>query len=309
MDEFAADREVRVECLASPDAVLASVNRRFPSCVVLDDTDPGSIELCSILKSEPFTAIVPVLFVVTDAPHEAVIRALEAGADDVLAEPMETRERRLRLVKTVERSDRDVSVHPTTRLPGTVLIARDIAERVYSGERFAVCYADLDHFKEFNDCYGYDQGDRIITMISRVLRDVVKAHAPTGFIGHIGGDDFIFNVPLERMRVCCEEILEIVDELLPLQYTEPDRSRGYIVARDRRGNIHEIPLMSLSIGVVTNERRTFTHPAQVSALATEMKSYAKTLSGSVYAVDRRSDDPHPLASLQAPSTTEETLPT
>ncbi len=45
--------------------------------------------------------------------------------------------------------------------------------------------------------------------------------------------------------------------------------------------------MSLSIGVVTNQFQTFTHTAQVSELSAEMKSYAKTLPGSVYVVDRR----------------------
>ena len=49
--------------------------------------------------------------------------------------------------------------------------------------------------------------------------------------------------------------------------------------------------MTVSIGVVTNERRRFTHAAQVSALATEMKSYAKTLPGSVFSIDRRTDAP------------------
>ena len=47
--------------------------------------------------------------------------------------------------------------------------------------------------------------------------------------------------------------------------------------------------MTLSIGIVTNQRRKFTHPAQVSELATEMKSYAKTLPGSVFVIDRRHD--------------------
>jgi len=46
-------------------------------------------------------------------------------------------------------------------------------------------------------------------------------------------------------------------------------------------------LMTLSIGIVTNRHRRFAHPAQVSELATEMKSYAKTLPGSVFVVDRR----------------------
>ena len=42
------------------------------------------------------------------------------------------------------------------------------------GQEFAVCYADLDHFKEFNDRYSYYDGDRVIYLLSRILHDVVK---------------------------------------------------------------------------------------------------------------------------------------
>ncbi|MEP7382457.1 MAG: diguanylate cyclase, partial [Gemmatimonadota bacterium] len=63
--------------------------------------------------------------------------------------------------------------------------------------------------------------------------------------------------------------------------------------KDRRGQLHRVPLMTLSIGVVTNERRIFTSAAQVSELATEMKGYAKTLAGSVYTVDRRTESVQP----------------
>jgi GGDEF domain-containing protein len=189
----------------------------------------------------------------------------------------------------LRRADRDVSVHPTTRLPGTVQIERDIGDRIRREEHFAVCYADLDHFKEFNDRYGYNEGDRVIRMLARLLRDIVKGHSPEGFIGHIGGDDFIFNIALDQMRPCCEEIIEIFDELIPYQYTEDDRRAGYFLGRDRRGNILWVPVMTLSIGVVTNQHRRFEHTARVSELATEMKTFAKKLPGSVYAVDRRSD--------------------
>jgi GGDEF domain-containing protein len=195
----------------------------------------------------------------------------------------------LRLNLLLHRAERDVSVHPTTRLPGTVTIERDIADRIRRGELFAVCYADLDHFKEFNDRYGYNEGDRVIRMLARILRDVVKGYSPEGFIGHIGGDDFIFNIGLDQMRAACEEIIEVFDTLIPYQYTEDDRRAGYFLGRDRRGNILWVPLMTLSIGIVTNQHRSFTHTARVSELATEMKTFAKKLPGSVYAVDRRSD--------------------
>jgi hypothetical protein len=81
--------------------------------------------------------------------------------------------------------------------------------------------------------------------------------------------------------------VEVFDELIPYQYEEEDRARGFFHGKDRRGDVFEVPLMTLSIGVVTNQRRTFSHPAQISELATEMKSYAKTFEGSLYLVDRR----------------------
>ena len=150
-----------------------------------------------------------------------------------------------------------------------------------------MCYADLDNFKEFNDRYGYNHGDHVILLLSRILRDVVRGLAPDGFVGHIGGDDFIFIVNMKHLEGCCDEIIYLFDELIPYQYTAADRRAGYFLGRDRQGSIRRVPLMTLSIGVVTNQIRPFTHTAQVSELAAEMKTYTKSLPGSGYAVDRR----------------------
>jgi GGDEF domain-containing protein len=290
LEEFAGARDLVLVTLHTDDAVLALVNRTFPAGLVLDARAISTIALCAKLKQEAFSAIVPVTVLVSTGGDDVILQALEAGADEVLTATMGRREQLLRLHMALHRADRDVSVHPTTRLPGTAHIERDIGARIRRGEHFAVCYADLDHFKEFNDRYGYNEGDRVIRVLARILRDVVKGYCPDGgFIGHIGGDDFIFNVPLERMRLCCEEVIALFDELVPFQYTEEDRRAGYFLGRDRRGNILWVPLMTLSIGVVTNQQRAFTHTARVSALATEMKSFAKKLPGSVYAVDRRTD--------------------
>ncbi|HUG41067.1 MAG TPA: diguanylate cyclase [Longimicrobiales bacterium] len=289
--EFAKRNGMSVVRASSCASIIELVNRSFPACVIFGSPlDADAIGTCRTLKGEPFSAVIPVILF-ADGDERRALEAMEVGADELLTAGMSLEEKSIRLQVTLNRADRDVSVHPSTRLPGTAQIERDITERIRSGQRFAVCYADLDHFKEFNDRYGYNRGDGVISLLAKILRDVVKAYAPTGFIGHIGGDDFIFNVPLELMEPCCEEILEIFDELIPWQYTADDRRAGSFLAKDRRGNVHQIPLMSLSIGVVTNRNRVFSHPARVSELATEMKSYAKTLPGSVYAVDRRSDDP------------------
>jgi GGDEF domain-containing protein len=273
-----------------PDEVEAIILRGHPSLLFVDGgrRQSDGIALVRRLKSDPFTGIVPVMALATEHHPEQVEAWFAAGADEVISGMFSPAEQRARLDAMLVRTERDVSVHPSTRLPGTTEIEREIRRRLDSGQEFAVCYADLDHFKEFNDRYSYYDGDRVIYLLSRILHDVVKGMlGQRGFVGHIGGDDFIFIIPLSEIGVVCGEILDVFDTLIPLQYNDQDRRAGYFFGKDRRGQLHRVPLMTLSVGIVTNRHRRFTHPAQVSELATEMKSYAKTLPGSVFVVDRR----------------------
>lgn len=275
---------------SDPAEVEAIVLRGHP-CLLLVDGDhspDGGQSLVSRLKSDPFTAIVPVTALAGSHHPDQVHAWFACGADEVITGLFQPAEQRARLDAMLVRTERDVSVHPSTRLPGTTEIEREIRRRLESSQQFAVCYADLDHFKEFNDRYSYYDGDRVIYLLSRILHDVVKGVlGAAGFVGHIGGDDFIFIVPADAIGRVCVQILEVFDTLIPLQYNDQDRRAGYFFGKDRRGQLHRVPLMTLSIGIVTNRHRRFAHPAQVSELATEMKSYAKTLPGSVYVVDRR----------------------
>ena len=282
----------RIVQLKEAEAVEAAAKRRLPILILIDaDSAVGESEkLCRILKEDPYTAAIPVAIMWSRHAAGPVARWFEAGADEVITPLFEPTEQRSRLGVLIQRTERNIAVHPSTRLPGTTEIEREFKRRMDRQERFAVCYADIDHFKEFNDRYSYYDGDRVIYILSQILRDVVKGLCPdSGFVGHIGGDDFIFVIEPQDVQPVCTEILEVFDTLMPYQYSPQDRNAGYFFGRDRRGHLHRIPLMTLSIGVVTNEQRRFQHPAQISELATEMKSYAKTLPGSVFVVDRRRD--------------------
>ena len=286
-----AGRGLPAVVVAESAQIVAMALRSLPALVLVDgDGAAVGLELCRTLKEDPYSAIVPVAFI-NDAHVEGVVHAaFRAGADEVLTPLFGSEEQRARLDVLLTRTERDVSVHPSTRLPGTNEIEREIKRRMESGSLFAVCYADLDTFKEYNDRYSYNDGDRVIFILSRILHDVVKGTCgANGFVGHIGGDDFILVLPLDMVAPCASEIINVFDTLISFQYSEQDRRAGYFFGKDRRGQLHKVPFMTLSIGVVTNERRRFTHPAQVSELATEMKSYAKTLPGSVFVVDRRHD--------------------
>ena len=133
-----------------------------------------------------------------------------AGADEVITGLFSPAEQRARLDAMLVRTERDVSVHPVDPAAGHHRDrARDPAPAGVGDQEFAVCYADLDHFKEFNDRYSYYDGDRVIYLLSRILHDVVKGLlGPRGFVGHIGGDDFIFIIPAAEISPVCSEILD-----------------------------------------------------------------------------------------------------
>ena len=271
---------------------LMALSLRGRPRVVAFDARQGREEILEALrrmKGDSYTGVVPCVIATCD-DVDIFAQAFEAGADEVIRENTPAAEAITRLTAMLRRSDRDLVVHPSTRLPGAVEIEAEITRRLNEGKLFATCYADLDHFKEFNDRYSYHEGDRVIRILAKILHDVVKGLClDEGFVGHIGGDDFIFIIPLGNVNEACSEIVEVFDTLIPYQYSEQDRRAGYFFGKDRRGQLHRVPLMTVSIGVVTNERRHFTHAAQVSELATEMKSYAKTLPGSVFSIDRRTD--------------------
>ena len=266
--------------------------RAKPAVVVFDarGAAPDSLRALKRLKEDSYTAVVPCA-VLCGAGMNAMSDAFAAGADEAIPPSTTAAEIDARLESMLRRSERDLSVHPSTRLAGAGAIEAEITRRLKVAQPFAVCYADLDHFKEFNDRYSYNQGDRVIRILAKILHDVVKGVCgERGFIGHIGGDDFIFIIPHAEMPEVCGEIIATFDNLAPYQYSEQDRRAGYFFGKDRRGHLDRVPLMTLSIGVVTNLRRTLTSATQVSQLATEMKTYAKSLPGSIYTVDRRSDE-------------------
>jgi GGDEF domain-containing protein len=195
---------------------------------------------------------------------------------------------RLRCLVLRTRSARAAS--PLSGLPGGVSIESEIARRIGTGGQFAVIYADIDQFKAFNDRYGFLKGDEVLVRTSEILAEAVDGAAVDGvFLGHIGGDDFVVITEPDSASAICQRIIEGFDAAAPSFYSPEDRAAGSIEVTDRRGVTHQVPLMTISLAVVTNERRLLDHPGKVSQIASEIKRYSKTLPGSVWVKDRRTD--------------------
>jgi diguanylate cyclase (GGDEF)-like protein len=191
----------------------------------------------------------------------------------------------------LRRSGIDLEANPLSRLPGNVSILEELSKRIASNKLFAVCYTDLNKFKAYNDTYGFQHGDDIIKETARILLRVAQEEGNTDdFVGHIGGDDFVLLTTIEKIDPVCKKIISYFDAVIPSFYNETDRKNGFIVGYDRQGAQKQFPLVSISIGVVTNTHRKIDHVAQIGEIGAELKHYAKNLPGSNYVVDKRKNE-------------------
>lgn len=177
--------------------------------------------------------------------------------------------------------------NPLTMLPGNVLINEHLDHLLAEGSPFSVCYCDLDHFKPFNDTYGYRRGDQVICLLGRLLRE--ESDSCRDFVGHIGGDDFLVIFRSEDWQRRCAEILRRFDAEIGAFYDEMDLRQGGIWSEARDGSRKFFPLISLSIGAVHSCSGSFDSCHAISAAAGEMKHRAKKVTGSHLVIDRRRD--------------------
>jgi GGDEF domain-containing protein len=181
---------------------------------------------------------------------------------------------------------RDVS--PLTGLPGNYQIAMELERRIQSGDAFALVQADLDNVKSFNDHYGFMRGDQAITFSARMMlaaRDEIED--VDCFVGHIGGDDFVAIMHPDTVEGYCKSVITLFDDGVLDFYDTADALRGYIEVTERRGERHAFPMVSRSLAVTSNASRPIVSQGEASAIAVEMKEYAKRQVGSSYKIDRR----------------------
>ncbi len=216
------------------------------------------------------------------------IKSIYAGADDYVEKPFEPAEFLARVKASFVRMSRDLDANPLTKLPGNTAIFKELETRIKSHVLFSAGYVDLNKFKEFNDSYGFEIGDKVIYFCAQIIMKALKKFGePVDFLGHIGGDDFIFMTSIDCWENISREIITEFEKGKNEFFNPEDISRGYLITQNRKGEVEQIPLLSISVAVVTNEYRIFSHVAQLSQLAAEVKHYVKSLAGSAYAKDRR----------------------
>jgi diguanylate cyclase (GGDEF)-like protein len=215
------------------------LEQKIPDLILLDIMLPDSdgFEICKKLKENERTKDIPVIFLTAMTELEDKIRGFNAGAVDYITKPFEEAEviarvsNHVRLKKSqdiirqyyddLEKEKQRLEVMAVTdeltRIYNRGYILERLSEEIERARRdkhnFSVIMADIDHFKQVNDTYGHQVGDRVLIGIVNAMKSTLRK---TDLIGRYGGEEFLMILPetdLERAFHAAERIRKAVHQL------------------------------------------------------------------------------------------------
>ncbi len=279
-----------VETAVDGEDAMQKATSTPPNVIILDIMMPRMDGLTALhrLRSQAGTANIPIILLTARGLPEDRVRGLELGADDYITKPFDITELAARVRAVLRRTQAARDLSPLTGLPGNFKITAEIEDCIREERAFALVHGDLDNFKAFNDHYGFMRGDEVIRFCASSFSEAVESLGMAGtFIGHIGGDDFVAIIAPEMSELFAKEVIERFDDGILDLYDTADALRGYIEVIDRRGERYAFPVVSLSLGVASTNVREIGTQWEASAIAVEMKEFAKKQQGSTYRIDRR----------------------
>ena len=262
--------------------------KNIPSLIIIneDAIDMDVIEICRKIRKDENNTITPVIVVSSNGSREHRLKILNESIEYFIKKPVDegylyyTVKNLSRLLTTNRR------MSPLTGLPGNVQIQTELKKCLMKQEDFSVLYFDLDNFKAYNDVYGFLKGDEIIKYTANLILTAVHDNGG-GFVGHIGGDDFIAIVSGTHIEKLCQEVIYKFDQNINRFYNDKDIEDGYIEVANRKGIVEKFPLTSISIAVVIAERGRFNNILEIGDVSAQVKHAVKSVMGSSYAIDRR----------------------
>lgn len=261
------------------------VQFHHPDLIIMDRLMPrrSGLDISAELKGKTQLSQIPIIMVTAADGVDEKVEAFSGGVDDYITKPYAPPELIARVKALLRSSQEAIDRNPTTLLPGARALEEEIHERLGRGETFALCHADLDNFKPYADSHGFSMANDVIrwtgSLICRVAEKSLQSH---GFVSHIGGDDFILIASLDSCREIAREIIHSFDSEIGRYFSADELSMGFYVGKNRAGETIEFPIMTISIGIITNEKKKYTSSTEMGSDLSHAKRRAKAIANSNY---------------------------
>ncbi|MDO9558009.1 MAG: response regulator [Coriobacteriia bacterium] len=267
-----------------------------PEVVVLDINLPDidGFELCKRIKAGPSSRNVPVLMMTSMGKSGFEIMSIEAGADDFIPKPIDPMVLDARIQMVVRRMRRERFANALTGLPANALTEEHLGFLITRKKPFAVSFVDIDDFRAFNRRYGQDRGDLLIRHVSSLIIETLRFNgADEPFVGHLGGDDFLFVGDPENSERIAKSVVRGFELSVMDFFDDEDRAHGGFNLKSRNGEMKRYGPPTLSIGTVNVTDKMPESVIALMDIGDELLSYAKQLGGGAAVTERRSKDNGP----------------
>lgn len=269
----------RVRIVTDGSMAIQEVLRDAPDLILLDYRmgDPDGFAVCRRIKDDSRFGHIPVLILTAEADIDARLQGFDAGADDYLSKPFDSRELAARTRALLKLASRGLDRNPSSGLPGGEAIRREFDARRAAGDAFAICYLDLDNFKPFGERFGFAVSDAVIGDVGDLLAE--RAQASNGFAGHVGGDDFILMCGPDAARNQVETLQADLAVRVRTRVPGDIAGAGRYVGKDRTGSEKAFPLTSISGAVLQLPAGYATTLETLGEIVSTLKDRAKQAGG------------------------------
>lgn len=252
---------------------LEMCRRNLPNLVILDIVLPDidGYEVCRDLRGNLRTSHIPIIFLTQRLERSDQIAGLEMGADDYITKPFDLQLLMLRVEGALRRAGWLSLTSPVTGLPSSKLIEEQLRQ-IIRRKGWSVLYIGIHDIDAFKDAYGFVAGDDVLRFTAMLLTEVVdELGTGSEFIGHVGGDDFIVIGTPETAPQIKTRLLQRFGEEVGTFYNFKDRERGYIEVDDGAGDVQQVPLMSLAVGLIHDDTAPFADIREITEVAAEAR--------------------------------------
>jgi len=251
---------------------LEKTRTNLPHLIILDIMLPDidGFEVCRSLRMNIRTSHVPIIFLTQKDERSDKLAGLELGADDYITKPFDIEELKLRVQRAISRAQAQELTDPHSGLPSGRLI-EDHLRRIIRQQNWALMDVRINYFDAFKDVYGFVAGDNVMRFMAMLVNEVLdELGTPNDFVGHAGGDNFIIVTADSAAAAIRARLKDRFAEEVKAHYNFMDRDQGFIMSSSAAG-AEQVPLMKLSVGVVSPKEYEFADIREITELAAEAR--------------------------------------
>ncbi len=258
---------------------------------ICDDSPPDidGFEMCRSLKSDQRTASVPVILISDAARLESNAVGLESIVDDFMTKPYRVAELLARVNLTIKRIGA-FPTDPVTGLPGNIAADIRLRDGIRSEAPFSLMLIAVNGLRQFHEAYGDPEFEQVIRFTADTVMEVVsKEGGRRDYAAYLGaGTLSVMTVP-ERAETLARSIIRLFDAGIENFYSLGDAERGGLMTFDRQGRMVDNPIMTVSIGLASNEGREIRSHWEAAEIAWDLLGYAMSFPDSRYCKDQRTE--------------------